>query len=276
MADTGIPTDLEQFVLHRKDPEGLIIISQPAHAWLSGQLARNWGNDLVGPVEPAQEVWAAAEQHAIGWQEWETNPTLNSDDGLPHTFFDLPTSPHLKIWSPAGERALASYGRYVALLISMHGTGLYQRFHDYDQDTPAEAEAARNYVAKGREFEAHLLQQLRADPRYSRYATPEFIERNRRLIGVWDGMSLAIAGGLHAERRFENVPARQEDLSLTFRPLNSDGTEISVEPWPFQVQVVNLYCEGRRLTGTFDDEEAMRRAIGSAPWVTLDFQLRPA
>ena len=54
---------------HRDDEEGLIVIGQPAHAWVSGQLARAWGNDRFGHFEPWEEVRLAAEQHDVGYGE---------------------------------------------------------------------------------------------------------------------------------------------------------------------------------------------------------------
>ena len=52
-------------MLHREDERGLIIIGQPAHAWVSGQLARAWGNDGFGRFAPWEEVCLAAEQHDV-------------------------------------------------------------------------------------------------------------------------------------------------------------------------------------------------------------------
>ena len=58
-------------MLHRADPDGPIVITQPAHAWVSGQLAQAWGNEPFGDFAPREEVCLAAEQHDIGWLVWE-------------------------------------------------------------------------------------------------------------------------------------------------------------------------------------------------------------
>ena len=44
------------------DGDDLIAVGQPAHAWVSGQLARAWGNGRFGTPEPREEVCLAAEQ----------------------------------------------------------------------------------------------------------------------------------------------------------------------------------------------------------------------
>ena len=69
-------------MMHRPDKQGLIVITQPAHAWVSGQLARSWGNETFGHFEPPEEVCLAAEQHDIGFLEWEQSPALNRKTGL--------------------------------------------------------------------------------------------------------------------------------------------------------------------------------------------------
>ena len=54
-------------MLYWDDPAGTIGIAQPAHAWVSGQLARAWGNVRFGTVAPRDEVCLAAEQHDVGY-----------------------------------------------------------------------------------------------------------------------------------------------------------------------------------------------------------------
>src|SRR2546429_8619389 len=77
-------------MLHREDETGLILIGQPAHAWVSGQLARAWGNERFGRFEPWEEVCLAAEQHDIGMAAWDAAPELNEASGLPYSFRELP------------------------------------------------------------------------------------------------------------------------------------------------------------------------------------------
>ena len=56
-------------MLFRTEPSGVLAISQPAHAWVSGQILRAWDEPL------GQPLLLAAEQHDIGWLDWETAPT---------------------------------------------------------------------------------------------------------------------------------------------------------------------------------------------------------
>ena len=114
-------------MLHREDPAGLIVITQPMHGWVAAQLARNWGNEQFGTFAPWEEVCLGAEQHDVGMTAWERAPTLNPTTGRPYSFMNMPTLQHVRGWTDAGHVALVQ-GRYTALLTSLHGTGLYERF----------------------------------------------------------------------------------------------------------------------------------------------------
>ena len=76
-------------LIRLEDDGSAIAIGQASHAWVSGQLARAWGNERFGAVEPWEEVCLGAEQHDIGWAMWDTRPSLNPDTGLPYTFLEL-------------------------------------------------------------------------------------------------------------------------------------------------------------------------------------------
>lgn len=264
----------DPLVLEREDVEGMIVISQPAHAQVSRGLAEVWGNAEFGEVTPRAEALEAAGQHDLAWLTWETAPRLDPRTGRPYTFRGLPTMQHLGVWREAGKLALA-YGRYTALLVSLHGSGLYERFHDYERDSPGEAAAARAYVEAAHKFEEELLDDLRRDPTYAGLASPALVDRNRRLLAAWDALSLAICGGFTGERRIGSVPTATGETQLTLLQSTATATELALYPWPFRTNEVRLFCEGRRLPGTFTDETVMREALARAPWVALRLTVRP-
>ncbi len=255
-------------MLHREDPDGLIMLTQPMHAWIAAQLARHWGNEAFGTFAPWEEVCLGAEQHDVGMTAWDQAPTLNPQTGRPYSFMNMPTREHVTGWAHAGRQALAQ-GRYPALLTSLHGTGLYERYHDWTRDTPDEARAARDYLNDEYAFQEWLLDTLRSDPVYAPHATPEAVARNRRLVAAWDRLSLALCHGVRAPVTITDVPTAASDTSLTLAPLDSDPLNVTVDPWPFRADAVRLICEGRRLPQTFADETAMHAALAAAPWITI-------
>jgi hypothetical protein len=249
-------------MLLRRDGDAVIAIGQPAHAWLSGQLARAWGNAAFGAVEPWEEVCLGAEQHDIGMAAWERRPTLNPATGLPRSFMELELDEHLAIWSSAAAQVMPQ-SRYAALLVSMHGTALYSR---RDPERPG----VGAFLAGQRALQEELLAALRADPRTEAAAEDAVVRRNQRLVWTWDSLSLGLLLDW-SPYVLEAVPAAEGELDVAVRGGLEGG--VTLEPWPFAAPRVALRCEGRRLTGRFEDEEAMRAALAAAPWVTLDVDL---
>lgn len=261
-------------MLHRHVDGGYLIVTQPAHAWVSGQIAAAWGNARTGSVEPRAELVLAAQQHDIGWLQWEAAPTLNPETGRPRTFLELPTMEHLAVWAPAGPAALV-YGPYVAMLVSMHGTGLYQR-HDYARDTEEEAAAARRFVADGAAFEARLLEQLRAGAYPDELTSDAVIAGHRKLVSVWDAMSLFLCGGLNRERTLEDVPMQDGAMPIRMIPDTSHRDVAAIDPWPFSGEELELTCPARVMQDTFAREDDMRRAVAGAPWTLIRVLLKAA
>lgn len=238
------------------DGDDVIAVGQPAHAWLSGQLARAWGNEAFGAVEPWEEVCLGAEQHDAGLAAWERAPTLNPETGLPRSFMELTLDEHLAAWSSAAPLVLPQ-SRYAALLVSLHGTALYERL-DLDRLPPADADRVRAFLAEQRALQAGLQASLNA---------PETeVRRNQRLVWTWDSLSLGLLLGW-APYELRAVPTAHGEVDVAV----GDGT---LDPWPFAADRVALRCEGRRLRGRFDDEPAMRAALAAAPWDTIAIELR--
>ncbi|MCW6512685.1 DUF3891 family protein [Lichenifustis flavocetrariae] len=119
---------------------GGLAISQPTHAWVSGQLAHAWSDQLWEPL------LLAAEQHDIGWIDWETAPSFDIETGRPHLFRDVGASLHAPMWAQGVDRALGVWGTHAALLISRHGGVIYRRFTSRHRLDEADAAAAQYYL----------------------------------------------------------------------------------------------------------------------------------
>ncbi|HET9720931.1 MAG TPA: DUF3891 family protein [Solirubrobacteraceae bacterium] len=248
-------------MLLRRSGEDALIIGQASHAWLSGQLARAWGNDRFPAPDPREEVCLAACQHDVGWAEWDLQPALNPADGWPHSFMDMPDlAAHIELWSTAPDRLL-SQSVYAALLVSMHGTALYAR-RDLGQLAEGDADLIRRYLEAERGRQAQLAARLGADRAQ--------LARNQRLIWTWDSMSLAIClpWDPHTATR---VPAGEEEVDLEMRGTAPDRFE--VRPWPFSTPEIRVHCEARRLTERYDGERELRAALAGAPLERLAFTL---
>jgi hypothetical protein len=231
-------------VLVREEGDAVVVIGQASHAWLSGQLARAWGGDAVAPLDPREEVCLAAEQHDVGMAEWDAAPELNPSTGRPYSFMEMPLATHLRLWTAAPSRLVAQ-SRYAALLVSMHGTALYE-MRDLNKLSADDADAVRAYLSGQRALQERLSAGLDRDE----------VRRNQRLIWLWDFLSLGLCLGWD--------DASLDDVTLR------DGT---IHPWPFRADAVTLRVDGRRLEGSYADEAEMRTALEAAPWEELLFEL---
>ena len=135
-------------MLIRPDGDDVIAIGQAAHAWMSGQLARAWGNERFDSPEPHEEVCLAAEQHDVGMAEWDLAPRLHPTEGRPLSFMEMALEDHLRLWAAAPAKLL-SQSAYAALLVSMHGTALYE-LRDLSRLDAPQADAVRSYLARER------------------------------------------------------------------------------------------------------------------------------
>jgi hypothetical protein len=242
----------------------VLAIGQQSHAWVSGQLARVWGNERFGTVEPWEEVCLAAEQHDVGWAPVDLEPPLNPETGLPRTFMEMSLDVHLPIWT-RGPRDLLTQSAYAALLVSMHGWRLYER-RDLERASPEDAAAIRAFLADRGSFHDSLIDRLQPDA--------EQLERNSLLIWTWDYLSLALCHGW-SPATAKSAPAadRLVDLQITH---TEPGGPVQIDPWPFSVDVVRVRCEGRRLEGRFGSEQELHKALARLPLETLELELAPA
>ncbi|TVR75955.1 MAG: DUF3891 family protein [Sphaerobacteraceae bacterium] len=252
-------------MLIRPDDDGaVVLITQPAHSWLSGQLARAWADDEE-PMSPREELCIAAEQHDIGWLQWEATPTLNQETGLPYSFREMPRKMHLQIWGRARRYAMI-YGRYPALMISMHGTGLFERFGPSEDAPSNEKLQVDTFLRRERASQQQLIDALAADPRYEDVMDPEHLERNRSLMSVWDGLSLMICEGVDEEGvtigDFTLMPGEEEET-------------ITVDPWPFRGTELEVFAEAKRLHGRFDRPVTLNGGLAQAEQFVLEWTLLP-
>lgn len=238
----------------------MIAIGQPSHSWVSGQLARAWGNEAFGALVPYEEICLAAEQHDLGMGPWDADPERNPGTGLPYSFTEMPVERHLQQWRD-GPRRLIVQSRYASLLASMHGSRL-QRRRDLSRLPQAQADAIRDYLTEQNAFQDALIASLQL--------TRERLERPHQLLWTWDFLSLALCLDW-APTTAHEVPTAAEPAELELLPVG--GARFTLTPWPMRTETLSVRCEGRRLHGPYETDEELRRALEQAPWVTLEFEL---
>jgi hypothetical protein len=256
-------------MLLRRDDRGVLAFGQLSHSWISGQLARAWGNERFGELAPREDVILGAQQHDLGMSAWDLAPPRNPETGLPVSFTEMPLEVSLAQWRD-GPRRLVTQSRYAALLASMHGYKLYDR-HNLEAAPVAQATAIRAYLDEQRAFQAALVQALRGDPATAKFATDETVDRNSRLVWTWDLLSLMLILDW-APRDPDPVPSTDGECRLELVPTGEPG-HFWLAPWPLREGAVRVRCEARRLERSYDTDLALSQALAAAPWETLEFVL---
>jgi hypothetical protein len=240
-------------MLVREEPDGAALcIGQASHAWLSGQFARAWD------PAPSEEVCLAATQHDIGMAQWDLTPALDEATGRPVGFMDMALAEHLALWSAAPAR-LFTQSRHAALLVSLHGTRLYER-RDLEAMEAQGAEAVRAYLAAQRALQERLVGEVGA--------SESELRRDQARLFCWDGLSLALCLGW-APYATPQVDGHALNLERT-----PDDAHI-LAPWPFALGELTVRCEGRLLRERATTAADLHAALERAERVTLRFALRP-
>jgi Protein of unknown function (DUF3891) len=234
-------------VLIRDDEQSWTAITQPAHAYLAGQIARHWHEPL-----PA-DVVLGVEQHDIAWTEWDREPSLHPPARRAGSFYEVAIEGRLAAWRHVARR-LQAQSPYAALLVALHATNIHTRYIEADH-RPVE------FLAQQRADQDALLAVLPD-------ATREQAEADADLLFALDGLSLTLCHGWDAR----DLPAI---AGTTIHVAPQGEGEATLDPWPLDVAELTVGLHARRLTERFDDEQQMRDALAATPYEPRSWRLRP-
>jgi hypothetical protein len=251
-------------MLFRDQPSGALAISQLTHAWISGQILRAWDGNL------SETLLLAAEQHDIGWMDWEAEPTFNPETGRPHLFREIGASTHAPMWTRGVQRALGAWGTHVALLISRHGGVIYRRYTDRHRVSEADAAAAQAYLNIQSQIETTWARALGLQAAE--------LEAETALVAFSDTLSLALCGELKTPLNLEAPGRSGKTQSVRIEERPGRPSDFVVSPWPFRVNELVVEGEARPLPGNgrFSDKDAMKIWLALPERVAFSARLSPA
>jgi len=235
-------------------------ITQPAHAWLSGQLALRWGAGDVAPPEPHAGVCLGIEQHDVAWADYDRRPSLHEETGRAASFIEAPLRRRHIIWHDAPERVLAQ-SPWAALLVSLHGTNIHTRYVSIEHLPAEEAEIVRGYLVAQRDLQDRLIALIGT--------SRPVAERQAELLFALDALSLSMC---HDWPERELPPV--DGVAIAYRPTGL--AEATLDPWPFAEPVIEAAIPARILTERFTDEAALHRGLDATPYTLRTHTLRRA
>jgi hypothetical protein len=238
-----------------QDDGSVIATPQPAHALISGQLARA----LADRPAPFEAVCTAATQHDCPWMPWEAHPEFDAATGLPRQFNAFTGEEHVAIWEEGVRTALACWGRWVGLLVLLHGSHIYGMniLHNRMNPTPEGQAAMEAYVAREKAWSAELMAQLGV--------TEAQVRPQQRKVALVDAVALALCWG-----------QAEFDCGGMARLVRTAPFAATLAPWPLCVPELTVTTEALHLPGRFPDAAAMRAGMAAAPRMALSFRLSPA
>lgn len=234
---------------------GTVLVMQTDHQDQCAEMARSWGNAAFRRIDHWDDVVLAAGLHDEGWRGWEASPPPGPDGG-PVDFPDVAREVHVDLYRD-GIAAAAAVSERAGLLVSLHGSGLYEaRFGLGGAEPPAGGHppAVETFLREQERWRASLLTRLGPGAR-------EWAWDAYRLLQAWDALSLYLVWrALPRGRtgRLPGVPRRAGDPSGVTIALEPAGERrCALHPWPFGGVEVALPVIGYR-PGSQSQPEAPR------------------
>ena len=275
-------------------PEGEkhFVMTMLEHMDLCAQMARAYGNERFEALHPFDEVLYAVANHDRGWDDYDQQPIVDPQSGLPFIMAKTPPNDAVKTnrGSPDFNEA---HHPYSGLLSSMHTWGLYNKRYGFSRfvlrgrpgttSIPV-AESNRTMIDGMLDGEIKRQDKLKAKLAESP-ATRNLIEdrhlfQNYKQLQFFDTLSLYFHLYHASERGNEtyiHVPmTADEDATIEVRQI-SDRV-YSLDPFPFAGDRLTLVCKGRYTSPlpADCDRTAAGTILRSLPADSQTYELVPA
>lgn len=232
-------------------PRQWLLISQVEHARLSGLLAEKclakFGGENPALDHVRQELLSAIYHHDDGWAEWEQTPRLDSDEGRPLSFTELPPAEAIAVWDRSIEAAYA-IGDLAAWTVAGHFSALLAITSTHASEAPGS-----DWIAKVASQRAEWFAQWHA--RNKSLHTAELAGEALKWLQLFDILSLwpcaqyPLAGEAVDDlpEPFLNVDnwVLVREIKPQFRRAQAqlaagEPCRIVFEPWPFDEPQVDI------------------------------------
>jgi hypothetical protein len=276
-------------MIRRKQGGEFLLIAQDDHARLSGWLAGHLGNARFAGPQPREETIRGIALHDCGWPLQDRAPTLNKQK-LPLHVFETPLPLAVQVWSESA-RVAAEAGPWAGLLVSLHVFHLsamgqkqdvtplerYENRQDlfllnrFQQEQIELEEELRTKLEMRTDLPLRLgLAKLGVDPQ------EDLLRFNFRLLQAMDRISLDLACSEHVFAALETVHPRPGEPPIDIKIAHPAAGQMTLDPWPFDVDVLENEMPCKRLPGgPYESEEAFREAYVAAPTEAFAVKVMP-
>lgn len=265
-------------MIRRRADNDFLLITQHDHAQLAGELAEAFGNDHFATPIPAGAVIRAVAHHDIGWALHDDQPTLNRE-GLPLDVFETPREIALPVWTASADKAAAA-DPYTGLLVSLHVLSLSVfamtqtdfEHEKFDLESGPDRFAVTKFQQKEIVRQEHLRLKLgmRTEKHTSHRLPQDAVQKKEdqlnfsfRMLQAMDAISLAACCTKPPSAQTQDVFPRPGGAPVRLN-LARVGNDVTVDPWPFSRDAVELMIPVTRVPATkFANVEEFRAAYAS-------------
>lgn len=226
-------------MIRRPYQDGYLLITQPAHAWLSGQLAQHWGYDETSCPHPYQSVVIGTTMHDSAWLEKDNQPILNADN-QPLNFIE-----------PELDTVEGMYGRcvsnamqidpYAGVLVNRHVQTIYHSRKTHKRDP---IERLQPLLDELKTQENDAIAQMKTHPLYQQYIDEPILNHNYRILRTCDLLSLFVCGAFPA-RTISDVPFRYGQAFIDLHCELLDDNTLHVSPQLFDQAEITVYLQAK-------------------------------
>ncbi len=276
----------------------LVLITQPEHGRVAGELAGRWGNRGFEVPAPREALICAALHHDDGWHELDGQPVFDPVARRPANFTKLPLDQTVGPYT-RGVESVYARNQHAGALVGMHFSGFYTGRWGLGGEPALENPLAAEVVAAQ---EARWMPALREAWGYrgprSRFDADTW--HAYEVLQALDLMSLAVGlMDLSGEQGGDRPVAVRSTLSSLDQPAGprlvdcvpkAVGAErvrlrltpaprgrLLVEPYPFATDEFELAVAARELDDRrYASPEEAAAAFHEAPVVTLRVTLAAA
>lgn len=251
-------------MIRRPYQDGYLLISQPAHAWLSGQLAQHWGNERISSPEPYQTIVLATTMHDNGWHEKEGIPILNAE--MQPLDFLGPELDKVKGVYKRCVTQMMQVDPYAAILVNRHIQTIYHSRAVHKRDP---IERLQPLLDDLKMQELSTIQNLKTHPVYHNYLDADTLDHNYRILRTCDLLSLFVCGAFPA-RSVDEIPFTYGEPRGKVNCVMLDEHTLQVSPNLFNQAEITVYLQARVIPQrTFSSEAEYQEVFENAEFITL-------
>jgi hypothetical protein len=265
-------------IIHRPGDGQQLLVTQDSHLNLAAQFARVWGNERFEQPEPLFILRYLARNHDAGWPDFDRDPPINPDTGLPHTILTSPPEQLASVHLRNVSRNHA-FHPYAGLLSAMHIKGFFtsrlgmSKFVIIDEFRELYPDVIEPLIAECEELIERYTEEVAAEPGCEAWLEPDRLSANYRTLQIFDQLSLYFCLGHTSDRiTLTNAPVTvTESADIVIEPVG-DGV-FQLDPYPLGEAPLTVLLDIR------DVEPPMRSPqedMLSAPVRQLEFEVRPA